>query len=97
MIHPNLTGRRRARAINHAHGPRTVTSSLFRLHESEEGPNWRGIDRLLDDSPDGLAPEVPFTEISYDSDTEIASAWNKPPWSSTSSERGGIDFQAIKD
>jgi hypothetical protein len=25
MIHPNLTGRRRARAINHAHGPPTVT------------------------------------------------------------------------
>jgi ectoine hydroxylase-related dioxygenase (phytanoyl-CoA dioxygenase family) len=25
MIFPNLTGRRRARASNHAHGPRTVT------------------------------------------------------------------------
>jgi hypothetical protein len=25
MIHPNLTGRRRARVPNQAHGPRTVT------------------------------------------------------------------------
>jgi hypothetical protein len=25
MIHPNLTGRRRARASNHVHGPRTLT------------------------------------------------------------------------
>jgi hypothetical protein len=25
MIHPNLTGRRRARATNNVHGPRTVT------------------------------------------------------------------------
>jgi hypothetical protein len=37
MIHPNLTGRRRARASNHVHGPRTVTLSL----------RWRGPYRIL--------------------------------------------------
>jgi hypothetical protein len=28
MIYPNLTGRRRARASNHVHGPGTVTEGL---------------------------------------------------------------------
>jgi hypothetical protein len=29
MIHPNLNGRRRACATNHAHGPRTVTGGIL--------------------------------------------------------------------
>jgi hypothetical protein len=38
MIHPNLTGRRRARATNHAHGPRTVTitKSIAATNSSSE-------------------------------------------------------------
>jgi hypothetical protein len=44
MIHPNLTGRRRARATNHAHGPRTVTLTPHPL--SGYGIRWVVKERL---------------------------------------------------
>jgi hypothetical protein len=59
-------------------------------------PTWREIDEFLDDSPNGFSPEDPLTEISHDSDTEIVSAWNKRPWSPTSSEKGELSFKRSK-
>jgi hypothetical protein len=53
MIYPNLTGRRRARASSHVHGPRTVIPFVKAVYEggmlAKADGDWMAC------SPDGIA------------------------------------------